>query len=85
MTTRKDLLASALRLPPEERRLLIRDLLLSLEGEPADDPLLVQREWSAEITRRAEAVVAGTAVTVDGRMVVQRALREMKAKLPPGK
>jgi putative addiction module component (TIGR02574 family) len=51
-------LDQALRLSHEERAELVRRLLETLEGDPDVD---VDAAWAAELTRRAERVLAGEA------------------------
>jgi putative addiction module component (TIGR02574 family) len=51
-------LEQALRLSHEERAELVRRLLETLEGDPDVD---IDAAWAAELTRRAEQVLAGEA------------------------
>ena len=57
----KQLLAEALRLPPEERATLANELIESLDGGIDND---AEAAWSLEIRRRLERLDAGLAKTV---------------------
>ena len=57
----KQLLAEALRLPPEERAALAGELIQSLDSEVDDE---AEAAWSAEIRQRIERLDAGLANTV---------------------
>lgn len=56
-----DILADILRLPPEERARLARELIRSLDGETDAD---AAQAWDAEIERRGAEVDSGTAATM---------------------
>ena len=56
-----DLLADVLRLPAEERARLARELIRSLDGEPADD---AAEAWDAEIERRGAELDRDAAATM---------------------
>jgi putative addiction module component (TIGR02574 family) len=58
MATADDLLSDALRLPPEERARLARELLLSLDADEGEDTE-AEAEWSRELERRAQEVISG--------------------------
>ena len=53
-----DILADILRLPPEERARLARELIRSLDGQPDAD---AAEAWGAEIERRGAEVDGETA------------------------
>ena len=59
---KKRLLTESLDLSAEERAELACELIRSLDG-PAD--FEARDEWSAEIQRRVDEVVSGSAVTID--------------------
>jgi putative addiction module component (TIGR02574 family) len=56
-----DVLADILRLPPEERARLARELIRSLDGEPEAD---ATQTWDVEIGRRGAEVDANAADTM---------------------
>jgi putative addiction module component (TIGR02574 family) len=71
MTSGDEVLAAALRLSTEERSRLVHELLVSLdEGEKSDDE--AERQWAAEIERRARAVLDGTADRIDWQAARER-------------
>jgi len=71
----------ALKLPPEDRALIARDLLASLhEGEPAAD---VEAAWIEEIEARAEAYEAGLAPAEDWEVSLARARQEFREGRKP--
>jgi putative addiction module component (TIGR02574 family) len=59
MTRNEALLQEVLNLPAEERADVAEELLASLEGLPAAETEEIEREWGAEIERRARRVLAG--------------------------
>jgi putative addiction module component (TIGR02574 family) len=60
----EQLLKDALRLPEDERATLVIELLSSLEPTPSQPRS--EREWLAEVERRARAALAGkTGLTWD--------------------
>ncbi|WP_437563287.1 addiction module protein [Sorangium sp. So ce542] len=61
-----DLLAEVLRLPPPVRAQFAHEILASLDG-PADTE--VEEHWTAEIERRADEVLAGSAELEDADAV----------------
>ena len=72
-----DRFRSALALPPEERAELAHVLLVSLHQET--DPG-AEAEWVAELERRAQAVVDGTAKLVDWEEARERITARLKAR-----
>jgi putative addiction module component (TIGR02574 family) len=69
--------SAALALPPEERAELAHALLVSLH-EPADAD--ADGEWVAELERRAQGVVDGTAKLMDWEEARQRITARLKAR-----
>jgi putative addiction module component (TIGR02574 family) len=58
------LLAEAQRLPAEDRSLLARALLDSLDGDQAADEAAIEKAWVAESVRRSAELKSGTAVAI---------------------
>jgi putative addiction module component (TIGR02574 family) len=58
MTAHPDVFGVALSLPVAERAELAHRLLASLD-DPGDDPVLIEEDWAAEISRRIEDITAG--------------------------
>ncbi|MBI3183219.1 MAG: addiction module protein [Myxococcales bacterium] len=61
MTARKSIFEEALGLPLHQRAGLARELLLSLEDEPLEDPKVVERAWAEEVERRLRQIDEGEA------------------------
>ena len=60
MTSRaKAVLQEALTLQVDERASLAAELLASLDGAEAEDPVAVEEAWAKEIERRARRVMSG--------------------------
>ncbi|HEV3074922.1 MAG TPA: addiction module protein [Thermoanaerobaculia bacterium] len=59
MARNEVLLQEVLKLPAEERADVAAELLASLESVPAAEAEEIEREWGAEIERRARRVLAG--------------------------
>jgi putative addiction module component (TIGR02574 family) len=59
MARKEALLREVLRLSPEERADLAAELLANLESLPIAEADEIEREWGAEIERRARRVLAG--------------------------
>ena len=59
MPRTKTLLREALKLSPEDRADVAAELLASLDDVPVAEADEVEREWGAEIARRARRVLAG--------------------------
>ncbi|HEY6320097.1 MAG TPA: addiction module protein [Thermoanaerobaculia bacterium] len=59
MVRNEALLKEVLKLSAEERADVAEELLASLEGLPAAETKEIEREWGAEIERRARRVLAG--------------------------
>jgi putative addiction module component (TIGR02574 family) len=57
--TLEQVTSEALTLSPDERCRLTRALIQSLEGEPEEDPAIVEDSWQAEISRRVEEIKSG--------------------------
>ncbi len=55
----RDLLAEVLGLPPAERGKIVRELILSLDHDEAEDPAEVERAWAAELEQRATLALRG--------------------------
>jgi putative addiction module component (TIGR02574 family) len=76
----KQLLAEALKLPPEERAALAGELLQSLDPEVDDD---AEAAWSVEIRGRLERLDAGLATRVPWaearRRILAAARRDSKS------
>ena len=70
--TREALLQEALRLPRRERADVAAELLASLDDELTDDPQELEKEWAAEIERRARRVLAGGSAGTPWEDVEQR-------------
>ena len=70
----RKILEHALALAPDERAALAHELIASLDGEGASS---VDEAWAAEITRRAERVLAGESRGVPWEV----ARREVRAVL----
>jgi len=75
----KQLLAEALRLPPEERAALAGELIQSLDAEVDDD---AEAAWSAEIRRRLERLDAGLGNTVPWAEARRRILAAARRDSP---
>ena len=69
----RKVLDDALALPQRDRAEVAAQLLQSLHGED-HDPELVRKEWAAEITRRAQAVLDGDDNSEDWEVVRARLL-----------
>jgi putative addiction module component (TIGR02574 family) len=59
MAHNEALLQEVLKLPVDERADVAAELLASLESLPTAEPGEIEREWGAEIERRARRVLAG--------------------------
>lgn len=62
--TTQQLIASALRLSPQERAVVANAILASLEGTSDDGPPEIQDAWAAEIARRVDDLDSGHAKAV---------------------
>ncbi|MEZ0227658.1 MAG: addiction module protein [Planctomycetota bacterium] len=74
-----ELLERALKLSRKERGVLIRELILSLDEDEADDPAEIERAWSKEIARRLRYFDAGRVKTIPAEQVFAK-LRAVPAK-----
>jgi putative addiction module component (TIGR02574 family) len=59
MSAVEELLKNALKLPAEDRALLVAELDVSLEAPP-DELVELSPEWLRELERRAQGVIDGT-------------------------
>lgn len=75
MSTCNDIFTQALGLPVEDRALLARDLLVSLESEGFDDD--ADHAWADEIQARSEAVAKGEFTATDWRESIERIRQEL--------
>jgi len=75
--TREAVLQEALKLPHRERAEVAVEVFASLEEEPAEDPMEVEKAWGAEIERRARRVVAGESEGTPWEEVKQRIERRL--------
>jgi len=71
----EELKAEALRLKPELRAYLARELLASLESMNDED---IERLWTAEAIRRDDEITAGTAKAYPAEEVLSRARARRK-------
>ena len=76
MTIAEQIRDQALRLPAEDRALLARDLLESLE--PHEAPEAVEAAWLEEIEARAEAHAAGQMAADDWQPSLERARQRLR-------
>jgi hypothetical protein len=81
MSTCNDIFAQALGLPPEDRALLARDLLVSLETEEFDDD--AEAAWADEIEARSRAVAKGEFSATEWRDSMERIRRELAKRRSP--
>lgn len=79
MSAAKDLRQEALLLSREERAILARELIESLD-EPADDD--ADQAWLNEAERRAAEVTSGVATPEDWDTVRQRISKKLRALRP---
>jgi putative addiction module component (TIGR02574 family) len=73
-----ELLEKALALSTQDRGLLARRLIESLDDEPAEEG--VEAAWDTEIAKRVEDVRSGRVKLIPGEQV----LREMEEEFPDG-
>lgn len=59
----------ALELPHRERARLAHRLIVSLDEDPSEDPVEVERAWEVEIRRRVAELEAGTAELIPAEQV----------------
>ena len=81
MSTCNDILAQALGLPVEDRALLARDLLISLESEEIDDD--AEATWLDEIEARSDAVARGEFTAMDWRESLDRIREQLALRRAP--
>jgi putative addiction module component (TIGR02574 family) len=74
MSRPEALLREVLKLSPEERADVAAELLASLDDAPIAEADDVEREWGAEIERRARRVLAGKSAGVPWEQV-ERSVR----------
>ena len=71
--------SEALDLPVSERARLAQLLIASLDEEPLDDPVEVEKAWEAEIYRRLQELRTGQATLIPAEKVLGD-LRQRHAK-----
>jgi putative addiction module component (TIGR02574 family) len=64
----EEVLCAALALPPDERALLIDELLASLEASQEE----IDAAWAQEIEKRIRDLDEGRVEAIDGELVMQR-------------
>jgi putative addiction module component (TIGR02574 family) len=67
--------AAALALGPEDRGILARDLLASLDNDASED----DAEWGAELQRRYDEYVRGDVVGISGEESIRQARMALEA------
>jgi putative addiction module component (TIGR02574 family) len=72
----EQLLEQALRLPKAQRLRLVDQIWESLDQEDSHEPIELDPQMQAELTRRLKSIEDGTAVLLDGDEV----MRELRAK-----
>ena len=70
-----------LRLAPEDRSRLLRDVVASLDDESDDSPEAVAAAWDEEISRRVNDMDAGRTHWIPGDIVIA----ELRAKIDAAK
>ena len=75
--TVREILEAALKLAPDERELLVKELSASLHGGFASEEL--ESAWLDELEQRSQEIDAGTAELLDWTDVKQR-LAERRAR-----
>jgi putative addiction module component (TIGR02574 family) len=70
--------AELLDLSSLERAELAHLLIASLDSDPDEDPVAVDRAWDAEITRRLAAFRSGTATTTPAADVFAQARARLR-------
>ena len=73
------LIAQALALTLVEREVLIRRLVISLDGDPEDTPEAITKAWDDEIARRVADMDAGRTQWIPANVVMNN-VREIIAK-----
>jgi putative addiction module component (TIGR02574 family) len=71
-----EVLAKAMQLSPQERELLIDQLVESLDEEPAEKG--AEGAWSEEIKRRVDEIRAGKVEMIPGEEVERRLAARMR-------
>jgi hypothetical protein len=86
MVSKEALLRELLKLPVEERADVAAELLASLESVPATEADAIERDWGAEIERRARRVLGGESLGVPWKKVKRnvRNLCETQPAAPRG-
>lgn len=78
--TPDELLAEALELPADTRARLAESLISSLDESGEDvDPAELERDWLAEVSRRAAEIDAKTVRTMPAAAVFRAAREELQA------
>lgn len=74
---KKDLISQAMALPLEERAMLPRELLASLDGESDDDR---EQAWAGAIEQRAGEAADGSVELLEGEDVHASLRRKLAAR-----
>ena len=80
MTIAEQVRDQALQLPAEDRALIARDLLESLETR--DSPETVEAAWLEEIEARAEAYETGQMMADDWKSSLERVRKRLRERRP---
>ena len=67
-----DINMQALQLSADDKRALIENLVISLDGDPDANPEEVARAWDVEIAHRIEEMDNGEVESIDGDEVFAR-------------
>ncbi len=81
MSMCNDILTQALGLPVEDRALLARDLLISLDSAEIDDD--IEATWAGEIEARSNAVARGEFTATEWRESLDRIRQELAKRRSP--
>jgi putative addiction module component (TIGR02574 family) len=73
----RQLLETALKLPTDERAALAAELMASIDGAPDAD---AEEAWAAEIERRRQQALHGTAETIDWDIARARIEADLRRK-----
>jgi len=71
----KNIINSALQLPPDIRALIAEKLLESLDYE---QPFELSQEWQAEVERRCQDIDNGTVQLIPGDQVLKEAIARLE-------
>ena len=76
----QELLADILRLPSEDRELIVQEILASLDAdERAHDRASAAEAWRPELERRAREALSGASMLIDGAEVDADVLSAIRA------